>query len=177
MLEAPTSAALGDPRIPRLTVAMWGSDMVAQSTDSPETGYSLALAAAINAAVVSDMAVIIEVEPIRCRDALAGEEHEPLPTKCSAHDRCEPIDVEVVNSRMIRIATERDWWTIDLPAGRFCQAAPNTHHLYIGPEAWVGVTAIIVTRTRLSALTIDGTLITSSRAHRAARCKATQVDG
>ncbi len=69
---------------------------------------------------------------------------------------------------MIRIATECDSWTIDVQAGRFCQAAATTHPLYLGPEAWVPIVAIVVTRSRLSALTTDGALITSSRAHRAA---------
>ena len=91
---------------------------------------------------------------------------------CASHDRCEPVDAEVVNSHMIRIAAERDSWTADLRAGRFCRAAAKTHPLYLSPEAWVPVIAIIVTRTWLSALTTDGALITSSRAHRAAEAAA-----
>lgn len=167
MLEVLTSAATEDSSAPKLTIAMCGPNVVIRSTAAIDEGYTLALAGAVNAAAATDTVVIIDPEPVHCDDAFARDEHATSASKCASHDCCEPVDVEVVNGRMIRIAAERDSWTIDLRTGRFCQAAPKTHHLYFSPEAWVPVIAIIVTRTRLSALTTEGALITSSRAHRA----------
>jgi hypothetical protein len=116
--------------------------------------------------VATDTVVVIDPEPVRCDDVFAGDEHATCERTCARHDHCEPVDAEVVNGSMIQIATERDSWTIDLRAGRFCRAAPKTYPFYLSSEAWVPIVAIIVTRTRLSALTAEGGLITSSRAHR-----------
>jgi len=173
MLDTSRSQATGDTDTPQLTIAMCGQNVVLRSTAAIDEGYTLALADAVNAAAVTDTVVIIDPAPVRCDDAFAGDEHGASASKCTSHDRCEPVEAEVVNGRMIRIAAERDSWTIDLSAGRFCQAARTTHHLYVSPEAWVPVVAIIVTRTWLSALTTDGELITSSRAHRAVGVAAT----
>ena len=169
MLEMLTSEATDNSSTPQLAIGMRGHNIVIRSTAAIDEGYTVALADALNAAVVTDTVVIIDPEPVRCDDAFAGDDHATFASKCASHDSCEPIEAEVVNSRMIRIAAECDSWTIDLRAGRFCRAAPKTHLLHVSPEAWVSVIAIIVTPTRLSALTTDGALITSSRAHRAAR--------
>ena len=168
MLEALGSEASEDFSTSQLTIGMCGPNIVIRPTAAINEGYAVALADTVNAAAATDTVVVIDPEPVRCDDAFAGDEHAIFASRCASHDRCEPVDAEVVNSRMIRIAAERDPWTIDLRAGRFCRAAAKTHLLYLGPEAWVPVIAIIVTRTWLSALTTDGALITSSRAHRAA---------
>lgn len=168
MLEASRSEATEDSSATQLTISMCGQNIVIRSTEPIDDGYTLALADAVNAAAVTDTVVIIDPAPIRCDDAFAGVVHATFTSKCASHSSCQPVEAEVLNRSMIRLAAERDSWTIDLRAGRFCQAAPTIHHLYVGPEAWVPVIAIIVTRTRLCALTTDGALITSSRAHRAA---------
>ena len=168
MLEASMSETTEECGMPQLTITMRGQNIVIRSTAAIDEGCTLALVGAVNGAAATDTVVIIDPEPVHCDDAFAGDVHTSSASPCASHGRCEPVEAEVVNSRMIRIAAELDSWTIDLRAGRFCQAAPRTHHLYVSPEAWVPVVAIVVTRTRLSALTTAGGLITSSRAHRAA---------
>ena len=168
MLEGSVSETTEDSVTPQLIVTMSGQNIVIRSTAAIDEGCAVALVDALNSAAATDTVVIIDPEPVHCDDAFAGGEHAAFAPTCASHTRCEPVAAEVVNSRMIRIAAELDSWTIDLRAGRFCQSPPATHHLYVSPEAWVPVIAIAVTRTRLSALTADGALITSSRAHRAA---------
>lgn len=175
MLEASMSGTTEERGTPQLIITMCGPNIVIRSTAAIDVGCTLALVGAVNSAAATDTVVILDPDPVRCDDAFAGDEHATFATKCASHGRCEPVEAEVVNSRMIRIAAELDSWTIDLRAGRFCQAAPRTHHLYVSPEAWVPFVAIVVTRTRLSALTTDGALITSSRAHRAAEPAAHAV--
>jgi hypothetical protein len=167
MLEKSLHDPMQEPDAPQLTIEMSGPNILIRSTTSIDEGYTLALAETVNAAAATHTAVIIDPVPVRCSDSFAAEEHLGAPAPCAHHDSCEPVDVEVVNGRMIRIAAERDSWTIDLRAGRFCQAPRTTHLRHLSPEAWVSVIAIIVTRTRLSALTAEGNLITSTRAHRA----------
>ena len=168
MLETSRSGATRNPGTTQLTITMRGPNIVIRSADVIDQGCALALADVVNAAAVTGAVVIIDPEPVRCDDAFARYEHATTASPCTSHVHCEPVEAEVVNSRMIRLTAELDAWTIDVSAGRLCQAAPGIHHLYFGPEAWVPIVAIIVTRTRLSALTTQGALITSSRAHRAA---------
>jgi hypothetical protein len=166
MRDKSTSEATEDSSTPQLTIGMFGENIVIRSAADMDEGYALAVAGTVNAAAATDTVVIIDPQPVRCDDAFAGDEHATHAWTCASHDPCEPVDAEVFNSGMIRIATERDSWTIDLRAGRFCRAAPTTDLYYLSPEAWVPIVAIIVTRFRLSALTTEGGLITSSRAHR-----------
>jgi hypothetical protein len=175
MLDAPVSGTTEECDVPQLIVAMRGQNMVIRSTAAIDAGCTLALVGAINSAAATGTVVVIDPEPVRCDDIFAGDEHATSPSTCTSHGRCEPVEAEAVNGTMIRIAAEVDSWTIDLRAGRFCQAAPGVHHLYVGPDAWVAIVAIIVTRTRLCALTTDGALITSSRAHRAVETSAPAV--
>lgn len=168
MLEAPIPETDDECETTHLVIAMCGRNIVIRPTALIDERYTVALVGAVNSASATGTVVILDPEPVHCDDAFASNEHTTSASQCSSHGRCRPVEAEVVNGSMIRIAAEHDAWTIDLRAGRFCQAAPRTHHLYVSPEAWVPVVAIVVTRTRLSALTTDGALITSSRAHQAA---------
>lgn len=172
MLEASTSKATVGCTAPQLTIAMCGQNIVIRSCAAIDEGYTAALIDAVNAAAVTDTAVVIDPAPVPCDDVFAGDKHLTPASGCTSHDKCEPVEAEVVNGRMIRIATETDSWTIDLATGRLCQASRKTHHLFLGPEAWVPVVGLMVTRTRLRALTTEGLLITRSRAHRAAGAAA-----
>jgi len=167
MLDTSTSAVSSTLGPPHLTIEMRGRNVVIRTPAVIDEGYTVALVEAINAAVVTDTVVIIDPEPVRCDDLFAADERSTASLPCPRHRRCEPVAAEVVNSRMIRIAAERDSWTIDLRSGRLCQASPRTHHLYIGPDSWMPVVAVVVTPTRLSALTTDDVVITTTRAHRA----------
>jgi hypothetical protein len=175
MPSTPMSEATEESGIAQLVIAMCRRNIVIRPPAALDEGYTHALVGAVNCATATDTVVVIDPEPVRCDDAFAGDDHASFAPTCTIHGRCEPIEAEVVNSTMLRIAAELDSWTIDLRDGRMCQAAPSIHHLYLSPDAWVPVVAIIVTRTRLSALTTDGALITSSRAHRAVGATATAV--
>lgn len=171
MHEGSTSGATRNAGTTQLAITMRGPNIVIRSADVIDEGCAVPIASVVNAAAVTGAVVIIDPEPVRCDDAFARYEHASTASTastCRSHASCQPVEAEVVNSRMIRLAAELDTWTIDVSAGRFCQASPGIHHLYLSPEAWVPIVAVIVTRTRLSALTTQGALITTSRAHRAA---------
>lgn len=165
MDEPPTNGAATEAA-PQLTIEMRGPNIVIRSTCPTDEHHASALADAVNAASLTQTAVVIDPEPVRCDDVFAATRDSTSPTGCIHHDSCEPIEVEVLNSRMIRIPAERNSWTIDLMNGRFSQAAPRTDVLYLGADAWIPVIAIMVTPTRLTALTTSGTMISANRAHR-----------
>lgn len=154
-----------DHEQPRVTIEMGGSNIVIRSTAGIDRAYTSSLTHALNAAVDTGTAVVIDPEPIRCDDAFAAYRLPDPDLPCSDHARCRPLDAEVVRSGVIRIRAERTTWTIDVSRGRFCQSEAPVDVRFLDPAAWTSVIAICVTRTKLCALAVDGTLITSHRAH------------
>ncbi len=150
---------------PRVTIEMGGPNVVIRSTPAIDQAYTSALAHAVDAAADTNTVVVIDPEPIRCDDSFANHALPVSETTCTQHQGCRPVAVEVVAAGVIRIAAEHTAWTIDVGTGRFCQTDRAVDIRFLSPEAWTPVIAICVTPTRLSALTLDGTLITSNRAH------------
>lgn len=150
---------------PRVTIEMGGRNIVIRSTAAIDRAYTVALADAVNAASDTDTVVVIDPQPIRCDDAFAAEEIPSSERSCREHVGCRRAGVEVVASSYIRIAAERTTWLIDVGAGRFCQTDRAVDPHFIDPAAWTPVIAICITPTRLRALTTEGTLVTSARAH------------
>lgn len=148
---------------PRVTIEMGGPNVVIRSTPAIDQAYTNALAHAVDAAADTNTVVVIDPEPIRCDDSFAT--HALSETACTQHRGCRPVAVEVVAAGVIRIAAEHTSWTIDVGSGRFCQTDRALDIRFLSPEAWTPVIAVCVTPTRLSALTVEGTLITSTRAH------------
>lgn len=158
----PTAAELDEPRV---TIEMGGANIVIRSSPSIDREYTTALAHAVNAATETGTVVVIDPDPIRCDDAFAGEPMPPSEAGCADHAACRPSDVEVVGRGVIRIEAERTWWTIDVANGRFCRADAPIDHRFVRSVDWTPVVAVAVTPTRLRALTVDGTLVSSVRAH------------
>ena len=78
------------------------------------------------------------------------------------------INLMVAGSGIVRIAAESAWWTVDVAQGRFCRTDTRIDPHFIPAFDWTPVVAVCVTPTRLRALTVDGVLVTSVRAHRVA---------
>jgi hypothetical protein len=151
---------------PQVTIEMGGPNVVIRSVDTIDREYTTSLAHALNAAAEADTVVVIDPPPIRCDDVFAALELPLADTACPIHDDCLPTDVEVVSSGVLRIEGEHIWWTIDLHAGRLCRTDSAVDVRFLGPQAWMPVIAVCVTPTKVSAFTIDETVVTGLRAHR-----------
>lgn len=149
----------------RVTIEMRGSNIVIRSTADVDRTYTSTLAHAVNAVADTDTAVVIDPEPIRCDDMFAAYRLPGPEARCADHVPCRPLDAEVVRSGIIQIRAERTTWTIDVRRGRFCQSGAPVDVRFLHPTAWTPIIAIGVTRTKLYALAVGGTLITSNRAH------------
>lgn len=153
---------------PHLVIEMRGPNLVVRTGTQVDDAHISALADMINAAAISNIAVIIDPVPGRCDGAFAANEEPVRSTRCVDHPDCEPVDAFALNSRMIRIPTVQNSWTIDLEYRRFCQTAPRAEIRHHRPEGWTPMIAVMVTATRLTAVTLDGTRISTDRAHRSA---------
>jgi hypothetical protein len=156
---------------PHVVIEMGGPNIVIRSTTAIDHADTTALAHAVNAAADTRTVVVLDPESVRCDDAFAAHVLPATDTTCSRHDTCRPAPVEAISRGVIRIAAERTSWTIDVDAGRFCQTDFPIDTKFLDPESWTPVIAICITPTKLTALTVDRTLITSDRAHRPERLR------
>ncbi len=152
--------------IPRVTIEMGGQNVVIRSTPAIDRSCTDALVDAVNAAADTETVVVIDPDPIRCDDSFASSLGRSADMTCPEHGACRPVAAEAIARGVIRIVGEHASWLIDVSGGRFCQTDVAIDVRFIHPEAWTPVVAVCVTPTSMSALTINGTLITGRRAHR-----------
>lgn len=150
---------------PRVTIEMGGPNIVIRSSPAIDREYTTSLAHAVNAATATHTVVVLDPDPIRCDDAFAGACLPDWETTCAEHAECQPSEVEVIGSGIIRIAAESSWWTIDVANGRFFRSDGRIDPHFIDAASWTPVVAVCVTPTRLRALTVDRSLLSSRRAH------------
>lgn len=150
---------------PRVTIEMGGPNIVIRSTPAIDREYTTSLAHAVNAATATNTVVVLDPDPIRCDDSFAGACHADWETACPEHADCRPSEVEVIGSGVIRIEAESSWWTIDVANGRICRSDARIDPHFIDRSSWTPVVAVCVTPARLRALTVDGSLVSSVRAH------------
>jgi hypothetical protein len=167
-----TAVPQGRGNEPQVTIEMGGPNIIIRSMADIDFAYTAALADAVNVANDTGMVVVIDPETIRCDDALASSALPLSETRCAEHVHCRSVAVEAVEHGVIRVAAEYTSWMIDIGRGTYCQIDTPIDIMFLHPDTWTPVIAIYVTPTKLSALTLDGTLVTSRRAHRAAESPA-----
>jgi hypothetical protein len=150
---------------PRVTIEMGGPNIVIRSSTAIDREYTTTLAHAVNAATATHTVVVLDPDPIRCDDSFAGASLPASETACAEHAECRPSEVEVVGSGVVRIAAESSWWLVDVAHGRFCRTDGRVDPHFIDGPSWTPVVAICVTPSRLRALTVEGSVISSVRAH------------
>lgn len=150
---------------PRVTIEMGGPNIVIRSSPAIDREYTTSLAHAVNAATATHTTVVLDPDPIRCDDSFAGACLPEWETTCPEHATCQPSEVEVIGSGIVRIAAESSWWLVDVAHGRFCRTDGRVDPHFIDRSSWTPVVAVCVTPTRLRALTDDGSLVSSVRAH------------
>lgn len=150
---------------PRVTIEMGGPNIVIRSSAAIDREYTTSLAHAVNAASSTHTVVVLDPDPIRCDDSFAGASLPDWETTCSEHAECQPSEVEVIGSGIVRLEAESSWWTVDVANGRICRTDVRIDPHFIDRTSWTPVVAVCVTPTRLRALTVEGSLVSSVRAH------------
>lgn len=160
---------------PRVTIEMGGPNIVIRSSPAIDREYTTTLVHAVNAATATHTVVVLDPDPIRCDDSFAGACLPTSETACPEHADCRPSEVEVVGCGVVRIAAETSWWLIDVAHGRFCRTDGRVDPYFIDGPSWTPVVAVCVTPSRLRALTVDGSLVSSVRAHDHGHAPASRV--
>lgn len=162
-MEAPGHTPQPEPRV---VIEMGGPNIVIRSTTAIDHADTTALADAVNAAADTDTVVVIDPESIRCDDEFVANQLSESEPMCTEHVGCRPVPVEAVACGVIQVEAEQSYWSIDILDGRFCQTDGPVDTMFIEAGAWTPVIAVCVTPTRVSALDVDGLLVSGRRAHR-----------
>lgn len=67
----------------------------------------------------------------------------------------------VLGAGWVRLSTRDSYWTIDVARGRLYRADTLVDPHFVAEAAWTGVRALWVTRTHVTALTADGTYVST----------------
>lgn len=147
---------------PTVRVSMFDDDLVICAPDRLDLEMTEVLVIAAASAVAAGLTVMIDLDPETASDDLIAR--RPL---SSASATCVTSDggpVEVLGAGYVRLATRDAFWTIDLAQGRICRSDEAIELHFVGPGDWSSVQAVWVTQASVTALTDDGTYLSTSTA-------------
>lgn len=142
-----------------LSVSMFDEHLVICPPAHLDLEMTEVLVIAAASAVASGSTVMIDLDPDTASDELIAR--RPLG---GVDARCVTGDggpVGVLGAGFVRLTTRDGHWTIDLNHGRLCRSANVIDPHFVGPDAWTSIQALWVTPTYVTALTNDGTYLST----------------
>ena len=125
-----------------------------------ETTEVLVIAAA--SAITAGSTVMIDLDPETASDELiARRPVSAVNTSCVTGPGG---PVSIPSAGYVRLATRDAHWTIDLAHGRLCRSDSAVDPHFVGPGDWTHVQALWVTPTDVTALTVEGTYLSTHAA-------------
>lgn len=154
---------------PPITVSMDGDHVVIRPERRLDRDASMALIAAINAAVIAGATALIDLERgIRPRtqvDASRRTQGRETPWRLADTSNSDTSNngITLAGPGCIRLATTRSCWTIDITARRLCRSATPREARFVAPDFWIGVRQIWISADSVTAITTADSLISSQR--------------
>lgn len=161
----PTDARHGtDPMAPAPTVlvSMCGDQLIIRPPAHLDLEMTEVLTVAAASAVASGSSVMIDLDPDTSSDDLIAR--RPLnaaATNCVTRDGG---PVAILRAGYVRLSTRDAYWTIDLAHSRLCRSDDAVDPQFVAPRAWTQIQALWVTPTDVTALTVDGTYLSTRAA-------------
>lgn len=147
-----------------VTVQMSGPNVVVRSSARLDRATTDSVVHLLNASISTEVVVVIDPERPRCSDSFASTPADVTELRCCQEIGCRPLDVETAADGVVRVAGTQSWWTIDIGAGRFVRSDHPLDVHFIGDDAWVDLQGVWISSVKLSVLTVDGSLVSGSRA-------------
>lgn len=147
---------------PALMVSMFDDQLVICPPSHLDLELTEVLVVAAASAVTSGATVMIDLDPETASDELIAR--RPV---SAAGTRCVssvggPVGIPCAGH--VRLATRDAHWTIDLVRGRLCRSDAAIDPHFVGPSDWTRIQALWVTPTDVTALTADGTYLSTHAA-------------
>ena len=165
MQTFPTVAAAQREVDHRLMVSMLDDHVVFGVPTPIDLEMTELLVIAAASGVAAGSTVMIDLDPdIASDDLVARRPMGTIATCCVTHAGG---PVTVLGAGSVRITTRDAHWTIDLVHGRLCRSEHIVDPQFVGPDAWTRIHALWVTRDHVTALTGEGTYLTTIATWRA----------
>ena len=120
------------------------------------------LVVAAASAVMSGSTVMIDLDPDTASDELIAR--SPVSTDIGSCVTGDGGPVGVLGAGFVRLSARDSQWTIDLAHGRLCRSDHAIDPYFVRPDDWLRIQALWVTPTYVTALTTDGTYLSTHAA-------------
>lgn len=147
---------------PTVMVSMFDDQLVVCPPQHLDLEMTEVLVVAAASAVASGSTVMIDLDPDTASDELIAR--RPL---SAVKTRCVTGPgglVSIPSAGYVRLATRDAYWTIDLAHGRLCRSDSAIDPHFVGPGDWTHIQALWVTLADVTALTADGTYLSTHAA-------------
>ena len=161
--DADAEATGAKPRVdPAVMVSMFDDHLVICPPAHLDLEMTEVLVVAAASAVTSGATVMIDLDPNTASDVLIAR--RPVSKFCERCVRSDGGPVGILGPGYVRLETRDAHWTIDLNQGRMCRSDHAIDPHFVGSGDWTRIQAIWATPTDVTALTIDGTYLSTHAA-------------
>lgn len=155
----PTVVASNDSVDHGLLVSMLDDHVVFGVPTPIDLEMTELLVVAAASGVAAGSTVMIDLDPdTSSGDLVARRPLGAIDASCVTHDGG---PVTVLGAGSVRISTRDAHWTIDLANGRLCRSDSTVEPQFVRPDAWIRIHALWVNRDQITALTSEGTYLTT----------------
>ncbi len=147
---------------PNVMVSMFDDQLVICPPAHLDLETTEVIVVAAASAVTAGSTVMIDLDP----DTASGELIARRPLS-AATARCVTGPggpVAIPSAGYVRLVTRDSHWTIDLSHGRLCRSDAAVDPHFVAPASWTRIQAVWVTLTDVTALTVDGTYLSTHAA-------------
>lgn len=142
-----------------VTISMLDDHLVVCAHADLDLEMTEVLVIAAASAVTTGSTVMIDLDPDTASDELNA--HRPLTALDASCITGDGGPVSVLGAGRVQLATRDAHWTIDLTRGRLCRSDDAIDPSFVGPDDWTPVQALWVSPTSVTALTNDGTYLST----------------
>jgi hypothetical protein len=144
---------------PKVMISMLDDHLVINAPTDLDLEMTEVLVAAAASAVATGSTVMIDVDPDTASDELIARRPLRKVTTTGTTDSGGPVSV--LGAGRVQLATCDAYWTIHLSRGRLCRSDDAIDPHFVGPEDWTPIQALFVAPAHVTALTNDGTYLST----------------
>lgn len=143
-------------------VSVHGDHLVIRAPAQLDLEMTTVLVIAAASAVAAGSIVMIDLDPDTASEDIVAR--RPLGTVAKNCVTGEGGPVDVLGPGYVRLATRDAHWTIDVTHGRLCRSDEAIQPHFVGPDGWTSIHALWLTQASVTALTHDGTYLSTQAA-------------
>ncbi len=159
MRPFPDPSAASDSIDPTVMVSMLDDHFVICAPAQLDLEMTEVLVVAAASAVAAGFTVMIDLDPNTASEEIIAR--RPLSSVGANCVTGAGGPVGVLGAGLVRLATRDAHWTIDVAHGRLCRSHEAIEPHFVGPDDWTLIQALWLTQASVTALTSDGTYLST----------------